>query len=250
MFKCIIRDGSVSKQFVSVMNCLSYIVDEIKLQCDSEGIRGTALDRSHITFISFDFRYSFFDEFLCDVPETLNIDTDELVKVLKRLKKDDVLTLSSDEGNLILTFTGESTRTFKIRLVDSEYDTPDKPELEFPVKDLSLPFKVFQDASKDIGICSDKLNLKVTSDKVFISGAGNFGTVNNEYSVDPFSFNTNRDMLKSTFSIEKLNDFFRMDKVSSDVLISMGEDMPLFLCLDDGDCCSEFLLAPRIESSD
>ena len=74
MFKAELSDSSILK---TSFDAISSIVDEVQIQTDSEGMRLDALDRSHITFVHLELKSSLFDEYICDVPEKINIDTDE-----------------------------------------------------------------------------------------------------------------------------------------------------------------------------
>ena len=124
MFKAELSNPNILK---TSFDAISSIVDEVQIQTDSEGFRLDALDRSHITFVHLELKSSLFDEFVCDEPEKINIDTDEFMKVLKRSKSTDRVIMSLDEGNFIITFEGEAKRTFKIRLIDIEYESPTFP---------------------------------------------------------------------------------------------------------------------------
>ena len=130
MFKIELSDTSI---FKAAFEAISAIVDEIVCVIDSEGFRVTAMDRSHISFLCLDLKPTVFDEFECTVPEKLNIDADEFMRILKRMKNSDVLKLSNDEGNLVIKFVGDADREFKLRLIDMEYEIPQPPHLEPPV---------------------------------------------------------------------------------------------------------------------
>lgn len=244
MFKAELSNANVLK---TSFDAISSIVDEVQIQTDSEGFRLDALDRSHITFVHLELKASLFDEFVCDEPEKINIDTDELMKVLKRSKSDDRVLMSLDEGNFILTFEGEARRTFKIRLIDIEYESPTPPQLNHPTN-IEVPFSLLKDSIQDMDIFSDKIALKVDSDKFIASAEGEFGNANIEYlhgeKID--------ETVKSIFSLEKIREMLKADKFSEFAVISLGNDMPLNLTLrmvsEDGEL--SFLLAPRIESED
>ena len=60
---------SDNKIFKDAFSSIRKIIDEVIIECDSEGIRVNALDRSHITFVNMEFKAELFDEYLCDVPE-------------------------------------------------------------------------------------------------------------------------------------------------------------------------------------
>ncbi len=244
MFKAELSDSNILK---TSFDAISSIVDEVQIQTDSEGFRLDALDRSHITFVHLELKASLFDEFICDEPEKINIDTDELMKVLKRSKSDDRVLMSLDEGNFIITFEGEAKRTFKIRLIDIEYESPTPPQLNHPTN-IEVPFSLLKDSIQDMDIFSDKIALKVDSDKFVASAEGEFGDANIEYlhgeKID--------ETVKSIFSLEKVREMLKADKFSDFAKISLGNDMPLNLTLkmlsEDGEL--SFLLAPRIESED
>ena len=67
--------------------------------------------------------------------------------------------LTVDEGNLIVTLEGEAHRTFKIRLIDIEYELPAQHKFEYPTE-FEVPFNLLKDSIQDIGIVSDKIALQ------------------------------------------------------------------------------------------
>jgi len=244
MFKAELSDPNILK---TSFDAISSIVDEVQIQTDSEGIRLDALDRSHITFVHLELKAKLFDEFVCDEPEKINIDTEELVKVLKRSKSDDRVLMSLDEGNFIITFEGEAKRTFKIRLIDLEYEETSPPELEYPTN-FEVPFSLLKDSIQDIDIFSDKISLMVDTDKFRVAAEGEFGDANIEY-LHGEKIDTEA---KSVFSLEKIKEMLKADKFSDVAAIKLGDDMPLNLKLkmisDEGEL--SFLLAPRIEAEE
>lgn len=244
MFKAELNDPNILK---SSFDAISSIVDEVQIQTDSDGMRLDALDRSHITFVHLELKSSLFDEYICDEPEKINIDTDELMKVLKRSKSDDRVIMSLDEGNFILTFEGEAKRQFKIRLIDMEYESPSPPEINQPTK-FDVPFSLLKDSINDIEIFSEKISLKVDSEKFIAAAEGDFGDASVEY-IHGEKIDTEA---CSLFSLEKIRQMLKADKFSDIATIKLGDDMPLNLNLkmvsEDGEL--SFLLAPRIETDD
>ncbi|MDO5827009.1 MAG: proliferating cell nuclear antigen (pcna) [Methanobrevibacter sp.] len=244
MFKAELSNPNILK---TSFDAISSIVDEVQIQTDSEGFRLDALDRSHITFVHLELKSSLFDEFVCDEPEKINIDTDEFMKVLKRSKSTDRVIMSLDEGNFIITFEGEAKRTFKIRLIDIEYESPTPPQLNSPTK-FEIPFNLLKDSIQDMDLFSDKITLMVDSEKFRASAEGEFGDANIEY-IHGEKIDTEA---KSVFSLEKIREMLKADKFSEMAIINLGTDIPLYLTLRRVDGAGElsFLLAPRIESED
>jgi proliferating cell nuclear antigen len=244
MFKAVLTDPNILK---TSFDAISAIVDEVQMQADSNGLKLDALDRSHITFVHLELKSDLFDVYSCSEPLKINVDTEELMKVLKRSKSEDVIELSVDEGNFIITFENEARRIFKIRLIDIEYEPPSPPELEYPTE-FEVPFNLLKNSIQDVDIVSDKISLIVDEDKFIASAEGEFGDAKIEY-LHGEKINTKA---KSVFSLEKIKEMLKADKFSETVVIKLGNDMPLHLSLkmvsDEG--VLSFLLAPRIESEE
>lgn len=222
---------------------MTFIIDEVTLTADSEGIRLRALDRSHITFIMLNLRYDLFDEYICDVPERINLDATEFLKILKKAKTSDILELSVDEGNLIIIFQGDATRKFKIRLIDLEYEPAEPPKIDHPTN-IVIPSELLKDALNDMKLFSDKLTLTVDQDYLKIHTYGLKGDSEIKYL---HGCNIN-ETCQSMFNIEKLTDIMKASKFSKPCRLSLGENLPLGLTfeLPTGDGKLSYLLAPRL----
>ena len=225
------------------------IVDEVQILVESKELRLAALDRSHITFITLKLKNGLFDEYQLDEPLKLNVDTEELLKVLKRSKSDDIVTFKADEGNLIVIFeNGDTKRTFKIRLIDIDYEPPSPPDLEWPIEVKDIPFALFKQGIQDAEVVSDKVCLGVDSEYFKMSAEGEFGDNDMQYLHGLKIDGT----VKSIYSLEKIKSMLKADKFSPEIQLKLGNDMPLHLSLilDSGDGILSFLLAPRIESEE
>lgn len=238
---------SDTKIFKSAFEAISTIVDEIICVIDSEGFRVTALDRSHISFVNLDLKPTVFDEFECPLPEKITIDTSEFMKILKRMKGSDVLRLTMDEGNLIITMIGDADREFKLRLIDTEYDIPQPPALEPPVT-LNIPSELLKDCLADALLFGESLYFSVDEDYFKVVTDGEFGSADVKY----LHGEEVHEYVKSSFSIAKLQEMFKASKFSELCELSLGNDMPLTLKFklvsDDGEI--GFLLAPRLEETE
>ncbi|MDI3483683.1 MAG: proliferating cell nuclear antigen [Methanobacteriaceae archaeon] len=244
MFKAELNDPNILR---TSFDAISSIVDEVQIQVDSEGMRLDALDRSHITFVHLELKREVFDEYECDEPEKINVDTEELMKVLRRARAGDRLIITSDDANLILTFEGEATRQFKIRLIDIEYETPQPPEIRYE-NEFEVPFSLLKDAIADIDIFSDKITFQVDEEKFIISSRGEFGDAMIEY----YHGEKIKEPARSVYSLDKIREMLKADRFSETATINLGNDMPLKLTLkmpeDEGEL--SFLLAPRLEAEE
>lgn len=220
------------------------MLDEIKFEADNDGLRFRGLDRSHIAFMSMNINKDYFDVFDIETPESCIIDTSELVKVLKRIKSDDTLHFSFDEENVTIQFQGQAKRTFKIRNIDQEYDSPSMPNIEYPCT-VEVGYKQLLESIKDCDLYDDKLKISTSQYQIGLSAVGDLGDYEAKLDVD----DELHGKLSSVFSTSWLKTFFKIGNISDDVEINMGNDMPLLLRFEDEfGLIIQFLLAPRIES--
>ena len=241
MFKCSVIDTS---EFKNIFEGLARIIDETQLQADSEGLRCEALSRDHVSFINLDFEKDSFMEFVCDEPMKLNISTDEFYKVLKRAKSNDEIYLEADENNIILTFKGSATRRFTIRQIDLEYSNPGMPELPFTIKEIHTNFNIFKQGVDDCEMYSDKFTLMFDENNISIETMEVVGEIKEQWAHDKMNVLPT----KSTYSCEKIKDFLKINKVTEELILSLGEDMPLLCKLIGSYVEIQFMLAPRIEA--
>lgn len=244
MFNAELSDSSILR---TSFEAISSIVDEVQIQTDSEGMRLDALDRSHIMYVHLGLDADLFDTYVCDEPEKINIDTDEFMKVLRRSKSNDRVLMTLDNGNFIITFEGEATRTFKIRLIDIEDDNPAPPQVEYE-SHFEVPFTLLKDSINDIDIFSDTITFKVDPEKFSASAEGDFG----DASIDYFHGEEISETATSSFSLDRVSEMLKADKFSDVAMIGLGNDLPLSLTLKmvTGDGELVFFLAPRLDSED
>lgn len=228
---------------------ISKIVDEVKMVIDEEGFKVNALDRSHIVFVGLKLEPSVFEEYDIDVSSKIFIDTVDFMKIIKRANKShDRLILSyNDDNDLIIIFEGDTSRTFKIRLIDVEYDSPEPPSLSPPCS-FAIESALLKDCLIDMELFSDVLSYKIDEEYFIAFTDGEFGDSTFKYL---HGENIN-EVVKSSFSIPKLKEIMSASKFSPMVEVYLGNDMPVILnyTLETGDGHLKFLLAPRLDAED
>lgn len=244
MFKIVFTEPIV---FKSLFTAISGILDEITLKIDEDGVKMHGLDRAHITFIDLNLNKEWFDMFSIEEPTEVSIATDELVSVMKRVRKDDIIELGAKDNNFLLNFEEASKRSFKIRMIESDYEQQEPPTLEFPAM-VEIPFEEFEGAVKDTEVFSETLEIGLDKDSISFGGEGDFGDNALEYL---HGENLKLDKaVKSRFTIEKVKEMLKGKKISNVVTIGIGDDMPLFLKLGTEEAYISFLLAPKIVTED
>lgn len=241
-YKIEISNNSVIKD---AFDSISRIIDEIIIEINEDGFQVNALDRSHISYVGLKLDKEFFDEFDCKDTERICIDTTEFMQILKRMKKNDTLRLSDDENNnIVITLIGDSTRTFKIRLIDLEYDTPAPPSINPPCR-FEIESNLLKDCLGDMELFGDVITYRINHDYFIAESNGEFGDSSFKY-IHGEDIN---EEVKSKYSIDKLKDILTASKFSPICEMLLGNDMPLILRfeLETGDGELRFLLAPRLE---
>ena len=233
--------------FKEVFDCISHIVDECKLEFSNFGLTINALDKSHITFISLDFKYHLFDTYEVPNPETVLIDTTEFIKVLKRCKNDEIMRIQTDNSNLNITFEGDATRTYNLRLIDNEYETPKPPSIDYPLT-IEAPSNLIKDTLSDMKLFSENFRISVDEDYLRLYTEGMKGATEMKY----LHGSNIQQYVESGYSIEKFVDIFRASKLTETVELGLGNDLPVTITfkLVSGDGSVSFLLAPRLEAEE
>ena len=242
-FRLELADNSI---FKNAFESISSIVDEVTLTADSEALHLRCLDKSHITFITMELNKTVFDEYHCDTPEKMAIDCDDFYQLLKKCK-DNILELSTDNTNLLVTFKGDATRKFKLPFIDLEYDNPQPPRIDLPCN-VIIPSGLLKDYINDMAFFSEKLNFIVDENYFKVATDGQKGEAEIEYLHGENILET----VKSMYSIPKLQEIMKAHKFAKECIVSIGDDMPVKVnfTLPTGDGKLEYLLAPRLDDSD
>lgn len=246
MFNIKLEDNTLFKE---AFESISTIVDEVICHIDNEGFRVNAIDRSHICFVSLNLNRELFDEYQCSAPEKICLDTIEFIKILKRMKKNDTLqlTLTEDTGSLQITFdNGETHRTFKIRLIDLEYETPTPPRLDLPAS-TTCESTLFKDWITDMELFNENLNITINEDHLIIDTESEFGDSRCEYYHGEDNITGTH---RSSFSISKLKQIMKANRFSPLITIRLGTDVPVEIRYNKTNAELNYILAPRINEED
>ena len=234
------------KNFKDVISATELLLDEIKLEADSDGIRFRGLDRSHIAFIGMNIESDYFDEYDIDEPDACVVDTGELMRILKRSRSSDELFFSFDSENVTLQFIDDkkgTKRTFNLKQIDMDYESPSMPNIQYPIS-LNVDSKLFNEFLRDVELYSDKVRLETDNTNLYVVADGDFGDYKSIIELDNQQVSSSH----SVFSLAFLKKFFKLNGLSSELFLKMGTDMPLKLSMEDEQGLKvEFLLAPRIE---
>ena len=235
-----------TKNFKNIIDSVEKVLEEIKIMVDNDGLRFRGLSKSHVCFTNVEFKSTYFDDFECPIPQTWYLDTNELLKIFKRVKSSDVLEITNDESTVTFKFIGDSERVFKIKMLDEEYSSQELPNISFPF-DNFINFKEFKESVKDVNLYSDKIRLKTENNCLFLSSENDFV----DYKAKLDLLNECEDDYKVIVNISWLEMFFKIGEIG-DLNIKFGNNIPLLLKMSDSgsDVKIIYLIAPIIEEND
>jgi hypothetical protein len=215
---------------------------------DKDGFSGAGINTGHTLFYQYNLEPSVFDEFNVEDKTVVNVDCDEIKKVMGRAGTADrgYLSIVDEELNIILE--GESKRSYTLRLQDDDIDAPSLPVMDLECK-IDLPLSVVKDAIKDTKLFSDQLIiLEVTPDKVIISGRSDKSKFNVEY-IHGEKVDGN---YRSTYDVSLFEDAISQVNFTDNITLELGDNKPIKviskLVTEDG--AYNTLIAPRIEDED
>ena len=229
------------KDFKNIITTAELVLNEIKFEADNDGLRFRGFDGGKTSFFSVDFKKEYFDEYSIENPETIVVDSSELIKVMKRVKNDDNVCITIDD--YAFTVKVNDKKSFKINAIDIEYDTPNLPNIELPINTM-VDFNDFKDSINDSTLYTNTFTIESDSGALIVSANGTLGEYNSELLVG----DELEKGCKSMFNSNLLLSFFKLSGLADMVSLHMGTQLPMLLEVTDDleEVAVELLVAPRI----
>jgi proliferating cell nuclear antigen len=250
MFKLKVADAKFLRDMIT---SISVLVDEATFKLDSEGMKLRAMDPSRVAMIDFEWPKTVFEEYECTEPAKMCINITELLKLLKRAGKDEVVELSLDEktGRLHVAISGKYSRNFTMPTLEASEEEVPTPKLTFNVK-IKATTDGLSQAIEDAQLVSDHVKLEADPEKLVFNAAGDLmgATITILKGSDTLLDLEATQPSKATFSLSYLTEIIKAASATSDIAtLEFSSDMPVkldFQQVKGGKLT--FYLAPRIET--
>jgi proliferating cell nuclear antigen len=235
----------------AVVEAIKPIVDEAVFTATNEGITFRAMDASHVSLLDISWKRDGFIEYECNEGEiTFGVRIDELLKLLKRIDKEQQVEISIADGEIQLTASeGKRTRNYKLRLLDASKSETPVPKLSFNTR-ITMLYNALVDALKDIDVITNVVEIHTNEAMIRFYGKGDAGDAEVVYWQDE---NTSIEMFNEAKESETaygLEYLLRMlNAVDADnIILEYSSRMPLRLqFLLPFRCDMQYYLAPRAE---
>lgn len=251
MFKLKVADARLLRDMATA---ISILVDEASFQITPDALKLRSMDPSRVAMVDFEWPRTAFEEYVCSEPTKMCINIGELLKLLKRAAKDEVVELVLDEktGRLQLRITGKYTRNFTMPTLEvSEEDVP-TPKITFNVRAKATTMGLRQ-AIEDAELVSDHVRIEADSEKLVFHAAGDLmgATIELKKGSDALLDLEAKEPSKAMFSLSYLSEIVKAASATSDIaVLEFSTDMPIkidFQQAKEGKLV--FYLAPRIETA-
>jgi proliferating cell nuclear antigen len=251
----------------SIVDIISFLIDETPMVIDSTGIHMAAIDSSHVAMLFANFPKEMFDEFKAPPEEVkIGLTVGDLHKILKRAKSSDEIEIGPDgdkKNGLVIRMTSEKTkRTFKLKSKDIPGDESanistysksldDKFTSTFTIESSSM-----DEIVKDALIVSDLITIAMSKEKELkISATDDSGNGEVEIIMDAGKDGWNasvKDAAAGIYSLNFLENFAKLSSISGAFTVSIGSNVPARIVCNTGDAEHPgaeitYFLAPRVE---
>jgi proliferating cell nuclear antigen len=250
MFKLKVADAKLLKDMATA---ISILIDEATFKIDPENLKLRAMDPSRVAMVDFEWPKTVFEEYTCTEPTKMCINISELLKLLRRAGKNEVVELSLDEktGRLQIKITGKYTRNFTMPTLESSEEEVPTPKITFQVR-AKATTEGLRQAIEDAQLVSDHVRIEVDTEKLVLNAAGDLmgAIIELQKGSDTLLDLEAKEPSKATFSLSYLSEIIKAASATSDIAtLEFSTDMPIkldFQQTKEGKLT--FYLAPRIET--
>jgi proliferating cell nuclear antigen len=237
-----------SEVLKEVIDIISTLVEEAKVNVDDDGLSVKAVDPAHVAMVDLTLGRSGFEEYKADGVE-LGVDIDKIREVLRLARGGEVLSIDHDEDkNQLIMGVGNITR--KMALVDTAgMSDPKVPNLNLPGK-VSVATSELRQGIRASESVSDHIALSASADGFEMTSEGDTDRVTLKLPKDLLEELECKEQVRSLFPLDYFSTMIKAISSASSITMYLGSDYPVKMEFgiagDRGKVT--YLLAPRIES--
>jgi proliferating cell nuclear antigen len=215
----------------SLLEVLKDIINDVNIYFDPTGVKIIAFDVARVTLVYVKLASENFEEYSCPSELVLGINVTNTFKLLKSISNTDILSITNDDENLIITVSNDSkksTSKFSIKLLDLNEDILDIPESDgLHVFETMIPSIDFQKIVRDMSNIGSELLIKRSSNMVNFSCEGDFAE---KQTVIEQAEDVGREGVSGVFSLKYLSMFTKATILCPIVqIVQESNDSPIVL---------------------
>lgn len=231
-----------------LIDVVSTLVDEVKLNVGKSGIAVKAVDPAHVAMVDLALEKGAFEEYKGDESE-LGIDINKIREVLKLARAGEIISMDHDEDkNRLVMSVGNIVR--RMSLVDTAgMSDPKVPNLELPAK-LAVRTDELRQGIRASESVSDHIALISSPDGFEMISEGDTDSVNLKLPKDLLEELDCKETVRSLFPLDYFSNMIKAVSTAESITMHLGNDYPVRMEFEiaSGKGGVKYLLAPRIES--
>jgi proliferating cell nuclear antigen len=257
--KVTITDKKKKEMFISLFNVLKNCSSLINLTFEFELIHIQGMDKSHICLFDVKINKNWFS--IYELSETIKICFDSCffnsIISTKSDTQDLTMYLSDNDQDILHivfdskqkeTKKGEFKKTFKMNLVEYEYEEMNIPVVDYDAE-FSLSSKLISDIFSQLNNFGNDILIKCSQEDISLSTNGATGEMKVDIPIDYLnSYSIIEDEeITLTYSLAYINKMCITNKLSNDVNFSLSNECPMKISYSLGDDSSlVFFIAPKM----
>lgn len=234
-----------AKVFVTLLEAVGEVADEILMKLGAESLRIKALDPAGLSLIDLEIPSSAFTTYEVRSQElSVGVNLSSLLKVLPKPRKSDVLKFSANEMFYRIVIEGTTPKSFKFRSIEVPAEDVPELSLEFKVRAiiLSTAFKQAMSTLRGAGT----VEIEVPSaDYIILRGGGSIVKLSRVAgSILDIEF---EESVKSAYEENYLNKISPLLGLTDNLEFSLSSSKPLRTVFKlHGDVLIRYVLAPQV----
>jgi len=214
------------------------------------------MDSSHVCLFDARIYNVWFDKYEIQGDDLKNIcvNSQILYNILSMSQEQDYIALhyegAADSIEIDLTNAkGEFNKYFKVPLIDMESDLLEIPNVDYDVE-FSIKAKKMNELISQLATFGDVIDIKCSEDKIDLISKGDGGEMLVNIPINDLSeFSISEgQIIDISYSLNYINKMCITTKLSSEIEMSISDNMPLRIKYDLGNNSSVmFFLAPKVE---
>lgn len=209
-----------------VITGISKVIKEGVFKADEDGLKLRAIDPSHVIMIDLNFPSSAFTEYEAS-GEKIPINLEELGKVLRRARSNDILYLQLEDNMLHVVFERGMVRRFGLPLIELEEEELGEPRLDLKAS-AKMVADHFREAIRDIEMLGDNLTFYTDGIRLVISNESEMGKAEIEMTREAgllLSLESEGEQ-RSSYSLDYISGILPAAQKADFVTIQFAKDIP------------------------
>jgi proliferating cell nuclear antigen len=171
-----------NKELMTVLQATKVQRDEATFIAKNDGIHYRTMDHSHISLLDIVIPKDAFQHYSCEGEPVFTIKSEELLKVLKRIDKDETveITVDGDEDITIRSISVRKPLTYNTKSLSNEYNELPLPNVTYAVK-VNIQHNALKEALEDLYLISGTVRIITNKEKVRFNAVNDRDTMTIEY---------------------------------------------------------------------